>query len=214
MQAVIFDMDGVLVDSEPLWRRAERAVFAEVGLDLTDSDCELTMGMRSDEVIGYWYRRAPWTGASVEEVEARLDQRMLMLIAESAEIMPGVEHAISVAAEAGLDLGLASSSSPGLIKAVLAKCGLTESFRVAHSALVEERGKPHPAVFLTAARMLGAEPAQCVAIEDSAAGVRSALAAGLRVIAVPPAHLFDDAGYDDVFAKLRTLEDIEPEMLR
>jgi sugar-phosphatase len=214
MRAVIFDMDGVLVDSEPLWRLAERQVFAEVGLELSDSDCERTMGMRSDEVIAHWYRISPWQGATGSEVEARLEGRMRDLIGERATAMPGVVGSIAMARAEGLALGLATSSAPPLIEAVLAKLELDGAFAVTHSAIHEELGKPHPAVFLSTARLLGVEPAECVAIEDSVAGVRSAAAAGMRVIAVPPAHLFDEAGYDEADIKLHSLEELTPDMLR
>jgi sugar-phosphatase len=113
----------------------------------------------------------------------------------------------------GLVLGLATSSAPPLIDAVLTKLGLMDAFAVMHSAIEEELGKPHPAVFLTTAQLLDVEPAECVAIEDSVAGVRSAVAAGMRVIAVPPPHLFDEPGYDDADLKLESLEELTPEML-
>jgi sugar-phosphatase len=188
MRAVIFDMDGVLVDSEPLWRLAERRTFAEVGIELTDSDCERTMGMRTDEVIQFWYKQSPWDGPSPAEVEGKLEERMQELITERATVMAGVERSIAMARE--------------------------EVFAVTHSAVEEELGKPHPAVFLTTARLLGVEPAECAAIEDSVAGVRSAKAAGMRVIAVPPTHLFDDPAYAVADFKLRSLEELTPEMLR
>jgi sugar-phosphatase len=213
MKAAIFDMDGVIVDSEPLWRLAERRVFAEIGLELSDADCERTMGMRTDEVMDYWYELSPWEGPSKAEVEARLTARMEELIAERATPMPGLDHAITTARTAGLALGLATSSTPMLIDAVLAKLGLADVFAVTHSAVGESLGKPHPAVFLSTARLLGVEPAECVAIEDSVAGVRSARAAGMRVIALPPGHLFDDSAYDEVDVKLRSLAELTPEML-
>ncbi len=213
MKAAIFDMDGVIVDSEPLWRLAERQVFAEIGLELSDADCERTMGMRTDEVMDYWYELSPWEGPTKPEVEARLTARMQALIAERATPMPGLEHAITTARAAGLAIGLATSSTPVLIDAVLAKLGLAEVFAVTHSAVGELLGKPHPAVFLSTARLLGIEPAECVAIEDSVAGVRSARGAGMRVIALPPLHLFDDPAYDEVDVKLRSLADLTPEML-
>ena len=213
MRAVIFDMDGVLVDSEPLWRLAERQVFAEVGLELSDSDCERTMGMRTDEVIEHWYRVAPWEGATCAEVEARLEGRMGELIAERASAMPGVGESIAMIRGEGLTLGLATSSAPPLIEAVLNKLDLSRVFAITHSAIDEKQGKPHPAVFLTAARLLGVDPAESVAIEDSVAGVRSAKAAGMRVIAVPPPNLFDESSYDEADLKLRSLEDLTPEML-
>lgn len=214
MRAVIFDMDGVLVDSEPLWRLAERQTFAEVGLELSDADCETTMGMRTDEVIAHWFRKTPWDGASETEVEARLETRMRELIAKNATAMPGVERSIAMIRREGLALGLASSSSPTLIDAVLTKLGLVDAFTVTHSAVTEKQGKPHPAVFLSAARLLGIDPTQCVAIEDSVAGVQSATGAAMRVIAVPPPHLFDESGYDQADIKLRSLEDLTEEMLR
>lgn len=114
----------------------------------------------------------------------------------------------------GLALGLATSSTPVLIDAVLTTIGMTEVFAVTHSAVEEALGKPHPAVFLATARRLGVEPSACVAIEDSAAGVRSAKAAGMRVIAVPPTHLFDDPVYEVADFTLRSLEELTPEMLR
>jgi len=213
MLALIFDMDGVLVDSEPLWRLAERQIFAEVGLELTDADCESTMGMRTDEVIEHWYRLSPWEGATCAEVEARLEDRMRELLTEQAAAMPGVEASIAMARAEGLAVGLATSSAPSLIEAVLTKLELGDAFSITHSAIDEEFGKPHPAVFLTTARLLGVEPPECVAIEDSVAGVRSGKTAGMRVIAVPPSHLFDEAGYDEADIKIRSLEELTPEML-
>lgn len=214
MRAVIYDMDGVLVDSEPLWRLAERRTFAEIGIELTDSDCERTMGMRTDEVIQFWYRQSPWQGPTPAKVEERLEKRMQELIAERATAMAGVEKSISMVRKEGLALGLATSSTYVLIDAVLAKIGLADAFEVTHSAVDEELGKPDPAVFLTTARLLGVMPSECIAIEDSAAGVRSAKAAGMRVIAVPPAHLFDEPTYNVADFKLRSLEELTPDMLR
>jgi sugar-phosphatase len=214
MQAVIFDMDGVLVDSEPLWRSAEQEVFAGVGVELTDTYCELTMGMRSDEVIAYWYRRSPWTGTTTAELEARLDERMRELIAERAMPMPGAEAAIATARKLGMRVALATSSSPNLIRAVLEKTGLQTAFDVARSAADEPHGKPHPAVFLATARELGVGPAACVVIEDSVAGVRAGVAANMRVIAVPPRHQFECAQYDIADHKLHSLEELTEAMLK
>jgi sugar-phosphatase len=101
-----------------------------------------------------------------------------------------------------------------LIEAVLAKLGLFDVFAVTHSAAEEKFGKPDPAVFLTTARLLGTNPNECVAIEDSPAGVRSAKAAGMRVIAVPPPHLFDESAYDHADFKLASLEELTVEMIK
>lgn len=213
MNAIIFDMDGVIIDSEPLWREAERSVFAEVGLELSDSDCELTMGMRTDEVIAHWFAQSPWRGVSPEEVEQRLTVRMRDLIAERGEPMQGLGHALGMVRKAGLRAALASSSNPTLINAVLNKLELTATFEAVRSALNEEFGKPHPAVFLSTARELGLEPSQCAVIEDSPAGVQAARAAGMKVIAVPPRHLFADPAYDLADTKLHSLEELTLSLL-
>jgi len=208
MQAVIFDMDGVIIDSEPLWRTAERQVFAEVGITLSDADCELTMGMRTDEVIAYWFARSPWQDVASDEVERRLIELMQTLISEHGQPIPGLEHAIAVVRNAGLVPALASSSSPILIETVLHTLGLTTTFDVVRSATHEVHGKPHPAVFLATAGELGFPPSECAVIEDSAAGVQAARAAGMRVVAVPPPHLFADPVYDLADVKLHSLEEL------
>jgi len=212
-RAVIFDMDGVIVDTEPLWRQAEREVFAEVGLELTEADCERTMGMRTDEVVAWWYEASPWPGPSPREVEAKITSRMEALIAERAEPMPGLAHALYLVTSTGLRLGLATSSCPALIDAVLTKLDLRDAFSAICSAEAEPLGKPHPGVFLTAARRLGVEPAECIVIEDSPIGVQAARAAGMHVIAVPPAHLFDDPVFDKAHAKLSSLEELTAGLL-
>jgi sugar-phosphatase len=213
MEAAIFDMDGVLIDSEPLWRRAERAAFSRVGLELSDEDCKQTMGLRSDEVVALWYRRHPWSGASPEEVLRDMESRVAALVSSEGRALPGVERAIDELRSSGIRLALASSSAPGLIRVVLSTLGFEEAFEVVCSAIDEERGKPDPAVYLSAIRRLGVSPAACVAFEDSVAGVASARSAGLRVVAVPAADQFDDPGFDTAELKLASLEEFSLEML-
>ncbi len=205
MKAAIFDMDGLIIDSEPLWRLAERAAFARVGLELSDDDCRRTTGLRSDEVVGYWFARHPWTGSSQEEVVLDLEIRVADLI--SARGAPCLESTMPSKRlrESGLRLALASSSSHELIRVVLAALGMEDTFEVLSSGADELRGKPDPAVYLTTVRRLGLPAMECLAFEDSAAGVRAAHAAGCRVIAVPAAADFDDPRFDIADLKLRSL---------
>ena len=209
MQAAIFDMDGLIIDSEPLWRLAERAAFARVGLELSDEDCRRTTGLRSDEVVGFWFDRRPWSDIDPEDVVRDLESRVAELISTQGGVMPGVHRAIDLLHGAGLRLALASSSSHDLIRVVLVALGLENTFEVVCSAADEAKGKPDPAVYLTTVRRLGVEPAEVVAIEDSAAGVQAARAAGLRVIAVPAAADFDDPRFDIADLKLRSLENFD-----
>ena len=214
MRAVIFDMDGLLIDSEPLWRRAEREVFAGVGLDLSDADCEQTTGLRTDDLVGFWFDRRPWSGPSQEHVGAAINARAVELISELGTPMPGAVAAVERARSAGLAVGLASSSFHELIDAVIRKLGLDGVFMVTASAVDEEAGKPDPAVYLTAARRLGLPARHCVAVEDSAVGVRSAVAAGMRVIAVPTPRHFELPAFDRTDLKLHSLEEFTADVVR
>ncbi|MBW2424669.1 MAG: hexitol phosphatase HxpB [Deltaproteobacteria bacterium] len=191
-RALIFDMDGVLIDSEPLWRQAEIETFAEVGLALSEEDCLQTQGLRIDEAVGWWFERRPWSGRACEDVARAVEARVIELVGLASEPLPGVTEAFEAARSSGWRLALASSSARRLIDAVLEHFGWSDSFEQIHSAEEEEHGKPHPAVYLTTAAMLGIEPERCVAIEDSANGVAAALAAGMRCIAVPALEVAED----------------------
>ena len=214
-RAIVFDMDGVMIDSEPLWRRAEIACFGEVGLTLSEQDCFKTTGMRIDAVTDYWFARSPWKGAPPNEVAAKIIERMRSMIQADAEPIAGVHESIAAATANGWRLALASSSPMILVDAVLDRFNLQETFEVVRSAEVEEFGKPHPAVYQSAIRALALEPADCIAIEDSANGVASAVAAGLRCIAIPEHGTQDDPRFDIAtwqLTQLTELPDALPEI--
>jgi len=185
LRAAIFDLDGLLIDSEPLWRRAEMEVFAGVGLALTDEMCATTTGLRLDAVVEHWFERAPWEGRSRADVTAAIAARVAALIAAEAPILPGVEQALSVCERRGLPLALCSSSPTPVIDAGIARLGLAARWRVVCSAEGEPYGKPHPAVYLRTAERLGVPPERCLAFEDSLNGAIAAKAARMRVVAVP-----------------------------
>ncbi len=205
IEAVIFDMDGVLIDSEELWREAEAAVFRSVGIPMTAEDGRLTMGLRSDEVVEYWYARHPWTGPSKIEVDAAINKGVIDLIMEQGGIMPGAIEAIDLLHRAGYPLGLASSSSSELIGKVVDKLGVRAKLSVLQSAEHEPYGKPHPAVYIEAARRLGIAPDRCLAIEDSPAGLLAAKAARMSCLVVPAPDMWDDRGFCIADGVLRSL---------
>ena len=159
MRAVIFDMDGLLIDSEPLWRLAEREVFAEVGLQLTDADCERTTGLRTDDLVGFWFDLFPWSGPSQESICEAINTRAVELIEQKGTALPGAVEAVEAARSAGFAVGLATSSFNALIVAVVHKLGLETTFEVTASGSDERAGKPDPAVYLTAARRWASQPA-------------------------------------------------------
>jgi HAD superfamily hydrolase (TIGR01509 family) len=187
IEAVVFDMDGVLVDTEHLWDEVREELTEEWGGRYTPEAQEAMMGMSSLEWSRYLHEtvglREP-PGVINEEVV----RRMLACYATDLPVVPGAVEAVRRLAAAGLRLALASSSNRELIDAVLDRLELTDLFEAAVSSEEVARGKPAPDVYLEAARRLGVDPARCTAIEDSASGIRAARAAGMRVIAYPNRH--------------------------
>ncbi len=188
IEAVIFDMDGLLVDSEPVWREVEIACFKEVGVELTERQCMETKGLRIDEVVDYWFSRIPWHGTTKESLVKHIVDSMVAEMKLNAKALPGVYETLAICESKGLKTAVASSSQLRLINAVLHGLALESSFHVVHSAEHEDLGKPHPAVFLTAANQLGVKPENCLVLEDSLPGVIAAKAAKMKCLAVPDAH--------------------------
>lgn len=206
-------MDGLLIDSEPLWVRAEMEIFGEVGLVLGEEDCAKTKGLRTDDVIAYWFTRRPWTTASPAEVEARLVSRVASLVRTEGVALPGVANAIAVARENGRRLALASSSPLVIIEAALERLGLATAFAVVQSAEKLPLGKPHPGIFLRTAERLGVSAVQCLVLEDSLTGVLAAKSARMTCIAVPFDHPTHDARFVIADAILPSLDHVTAELV-
>ena len=185
IDAVIFDMDGLLIDSEPFWRRAQVFAFETVGLKLTEDEMRSTMGRRIDEVIANWYHEKPWTGQSQKDIEALIISRVIELVKAEGKPMPGVQYILDFFKNKKLPMALASSSSSQIINAVLEKLNLKEYFSHIYSAENESHGKPHPGVYITTAELLGLPPHRCLAFEDSPSGVLASKAAKMKCVAVP-----------------------------
>lgn len=185
IEAIIFDMDGVLIDSEPFWRRAEIEVFKTVGINLAEEDCCKTAGFRFDEVVQYWYRQHAWKNKSFEAVEQEVIDKMKAYILHDVPVMQGVQAGLKLAHTLGLKTAIASSSPLELIATAAQKLGDKYSFQALVSAEFETYGKPHPAVFISAARTLDVLPEKCLVIEDSLNGVIAAKAAKMWCAAIP-----------------------------
>jgi mannitol-1-/sugar-/sorbitol-6-/2-deoxyglucose-6-phosphatase len=209
LAAAIFDMDGLLVDSEPLWRQAEIEVFGRHGVTLTDAECRATKGSRIGDVARAIFESRPWRGPSPEEVAAAVVTRVGELIRATATAMPGSVAAVASCRGRGMAVALASSSPPVLIAEVLERLGLGAVFEVVHSATEEAAGKPDPAVFLTTARLLGVDPADCVVFEDAPAGVVAAKSAGMCCVVVPEQPADDLAPYAAADVVLGSLEELD-----
>lgn len=182
---MVFDLDGVLLDSEPVWEEVRRGLVAERGGTWTSDAQARLMGMSTPEWARYLSEDLG-VGLTPAEVATTVIERMAERYADSLPLISGSDEAVHRLAQRW-PLGLASSSPRRLIDTVLAATGWAAQFAVTISTEEVNRGKPDPEVYLAATRALGVVPDTCVAVEDSSNGLRSAASAGLRVIAVPQA---------------------------
>jgi sugar-phosphatase len=212
-RACVFDMDGVLIDTEPVWRQVELDVFARVGVTLTDEQLRDTWGMRIEEVVDHWYQVRPWNGIRPQAVQREIVREMVEYVRQQGVPMAGAREAIDTARALGFRIAIASSSSRELIDAVVDRLGIGALIDAVCTADDEDRGKPDPGVYLSAAQALDVMPSQCVAIEDSPVGVSAAVAAGMRCIGV---RSHGDLSGDISHAHLvvDSLVEVTPAMLR
>jgi len=182
-EAVIFDMDGVLVDSEGFWKRAEYEVFSSLGVEVTEEYSGQTRSMTTSEVTNFWYEKFPWEGRSLKEVEKMVVSMVISLIEKEDCGTSGVKAFIEMLKMKNLKIGLATNSPYEIIPVVLKKLGVSEMFDAIASAEFERKGKPDPSIYNTVARKLGVNPAHCFVIEDSQSGMVAAKNAGMTVVA-------------------------------
>ena len=183
IEAVVFDLDGVIVDSEPVWEQVRRQVVAEHGGHWPPEAQQRLMGMSTGEWARYLSQDLG-VGLPPPTVAAMVIEAMQARYRDGVPLMPGAAGAVRRMA-GRWPLGLASSSPPALINAVLDGAGLRECFTATLSTEQVQYGKPAPDIYLAVTDLLGFPPEACAAVEDSTNGLRSAAAAGLRVIAVP-----------------------------
>jgi HAD superfamily hydrolase (TIGR01509 family) len=182
--SVIFDLDGTLVDSEPNYYEASRRLLAEHGIAFTWQDNEQYVGISTWETLGGWQERYGITAPRLDLL-GELNHRYLELARTATRAYPEMRKFVELLAGEGVPMAVASGSSPEAIDAILAGTGLDAYLRTTVSADEVAHGKPAPDVFLEAARRLGADPADCVVLEDAAPGAAAAHAAGMRCIAIP-----------------------------
>jgi beta-phosphoglucomutase-like phosphatase (HAD superfamily) len=212
LRATLFDMDGLLLDSEILWHKAELEIFGSLGVPLGNAAGRSTKGMFVEEVVAYWFAKYPWRTPAPDVVVDQLLNRVGDLVESEGRLLPGALRALDLTGERG-PLALASSTPMPLIVRCLTHFGLLERFVSLHSAESELYGKPHPGVFLSAAAALSVAPASCLALEDSAAGVLAAKAARMCVVAVPTSEDRHEPEFALADLVLDSLEVLTPEWL-
>ena len=191
IDAVVFDLDGVIVDSEQVWDEVRVELVHAAGLPFPPEATRAMMGMSSPEWSRYLVEQLGVPGTP-EQANAAVVERMLERYAEGPPFIPGAVDAVRRIGERW-PIGVASSSNRELIDVVLEAAGLASLVRVAVSSEEVGRGKPAPDVYLEAVRRLGVDPRRAAAVEDSHNGIRSANSAGLRVVAVPNLHFPPDS---------------------
>ncbi|WP_157761064.1 hexitol phosphatase HxpB [Chitinophaga caeni] len=214
LNTVIFDMDGLLVDSEPLWGLAMREVLDGLGVTLTPALTSHTTGLRTKEVVSYWHDYFKWDSKSPEVVTDEIVENVTQRILQEGRAMEGLDYILRFFTEQQFKIGLASSSPESLIQAVVEHLDIKKYFQAVVSAEFEAYGKPHPAVYLACAEKLGSSPLDCIAFEDSVTGMTAAKAARMRTVVVPEAHNFQDPRYALADLKISSLLSFDEKALK
>ncbi|MCY4146776.1 MAG: HAD family phosphatase [Chloroflexi bacterium] len=184
-EAILFDMDGLLVDSEPVWHEVETELIEACGYRYAEEVRELGVGLRVDEFAAVLQAHYPKLGDSPAAIEHAITERMLQLPAERIQARPGAEAIIRYAVDKDLPRAIASSSSQVIIEHFVGMLGWDAWLPRRYSAEYVPRGKPAPDIYLRAAGQLGIRPERCLALEDSRAGTMAAMAAGMTCFTVP-----------------------------
>ncbi|MBW5406352.1 hexitol phosphatase HxpB [Morganella morganii] len=214
VQAAIFDMDGLLIDSEPFWLQSENQVFSSIGLDMSLRDKLPDMlGLRIDQVVELWYHASPWQTPSKEEIIQRIIDSTIAMVEKERPLLPGVEHALSLCRSQGLKIALASASPLYMLESVLEMFNIRHYFDAVVSAGDLPYSKPHPQVYLNAAEALSVPPVQCVALEDSVNGMIACKAARMRSIVVPSAEMAADPRWSLADYRLSSLSELTAAMV-
>lgn len=196
IKGVIFDMDGVIVNSEPFWAEAEHAVFSSKGAVLSPELTAITRLMTTREAVQFWHEKFPWEDPDFEAVEGEVIAHVRSCIGREDCSSPGIKDFVQMLKQSGLSLALATNAPRALVPAALSKAEIEDAFATIVTADDVRKGKPDPEIYLKAAENLGVAPEHCLVIEDSDYGMEAAKRAGMRVVAFTTADVhFPHADY-------------------
>ena len=206
--AAIFDMDGLLLDTEPLWGESMLQVATHYQVPIGPDFFKHTTGLRIYEVTEFWKEKFPWPGnATAQQLAEDILDDIIARSQSHGRIMPGALDLLQWLQSNNIKTGLATSSPTRMLQALISYFGLNEYFETLTSADTAIFGKPHPEVYLQCAHALNVTPWNCVALEDSVNGMISAKAARMKVIVVPEEARYNDAKFGLADVKLHSLED-------
>ena len=185
LNTVIFDMDGLLIDSEPLWNEAATEVFAYYGKRLTAEEYASTVGLRTNEFVSWWLRDFNFDKAELEKAGNKIVELVINKVQTKGKPLPGIQYIFNFFKQRGYKIGLASSSPMSLIDSATKLLDIDQYIQVKTSAEHLDYGKPHPQVYLDCAKELKSSPLECICFEDSVNGMISVKAARMKCVVVP-----------------------------
>jgi len=206
-------MDGLLIDSEPLWKESAEALFLTYGKQLTTQQYASTTGLRTKEFLMHWFRYFNLPENKINDAEEKVVELVVKLVAQKGTPMPGVQHIFHFFLERNFKIGLASSSPPALINLVIEMLGISKHLQAVSSAASLTYGKPHPEVYLNCAGELASMPEACICFEDSFNGLIAAKAAKMKCIIVPSVHDVKNPVWEAADLKISTLNNFNDVLL-
>ena len=210
---VIFDMDGLLIDSEPLWEEAADELLNGYGFSLSKKQYSLTTGLRTKEFLEHWFKHFNIPDAEITNAEKKIVTKVITLVKSKGKAMPGVDYIFNYFLDKNFKIGLATSSPPQLIDAVIDLLGIRQYLDVISSASELAYGKPHPEVYIVCAEKAGVQSLECICFEDSFNGMIAAKAAKMKCIVVPSPADFKRPVWEAADLKISTLQNFNDLLL-
>lgn len=211
IEGVIFDLDGTIIDSEPIWKEVEQKYLARHGLILSEEDCLATTGLPTIDTIKFWYDKLENPSMDPQNMANELKQNVINIMKEEGDLKPGIIENLEFWKSKGLPLGIASASSMPHIEAVVDRFKLDKYFSILYSADFELYGKPHPGVYISACKNLKIDPLKSVAFEDSFNGMLAAKSARMKVVGLLDAGQNGDTRYDFIDLKIKSHKEFDEE---
>lgn len=214
LDTVIFDMDGLLIDSEPLWNEAADEVFQRFGIRLSPQQHSTTMGLRTKEFVHWWFNlyNIPQEMAPVAEKD--IVDKVREKIVAKGKPLPGLAHIFNFFIDRKFKIGLASSSGPEVIDVVINHLGIKNYLQAVTSAAEMQYGKPHPQVYLDCAATLGSLPSTCICFEDSFNGMIAAKAARMKCVVIPAPQQQHEQRWSAADLKISSLQNFNDLLLQ
>jgi len=213
MNTVIFDMDGLLIDSEPCWEEAGKITLEEYNIVLSHEEYASTVGLRTREWIDWWFTRFAVDKNEAARAERSIIDRAIRIIAEKGEPMPGLNYIFQFFIERNFNIGLATSSPIALVEVVAEKLNIRQHLKAISSAENLQHGKPHPEVYLDCAKALKVSPLNCICFEDSFNGMIAAKASRMKCVVIPAPNVSEFRGFGAADLKLSSLLEFDEEKL-